>query len=344
LLHPDPKNALTVGFGSGGTSHAMSTHDIDTYCVEIEREVPNAAGFLESQNFNILQNPRFNLLINDARDHLHVTTRKYDVISTDVTNVQYKQNSSLYTVEYFALMKNCLREDGIACAWIPMAAITTEELRILMNSFGHVFPHATLWYMNHTHTNFGILIGTPGPLRMDFMRFESGFHDADIAENLRLVGITDPLQLVHCLHLDERGFQTFCKGAGLHTDNFPVLEFTSPLSFYNYYETFRDNLELTLRYRPDTIRPFVENLPEDVNKEWDSHGVAATCFCHVVKEVYDFIVYRARGRNQAALDAANRAIVLAKKGMAARPGDTVREEYYDRFVQELSAWAAYSPK
>jgi hypothetical protein len=43
LLHPAPHRALTVGFGSGGTSHSMSLHDIDVDCVEIESAVPAAA-------------------------------------------------------------------------------------------------------------------------------------------------------------------------------------------------------------------------------------------------------------------------------------------------------------
>ena len=334
LLHPDPQNALTVGFGSGGTSHAMTTHEIDTFCVEIEREVTEAAPFLDSQNFDVLNHPRFSLIINDARDHLHVTTRRYDVISTDVTNLQYKQNSSLYTVEYFELMKKCLREDGIACAWIPMASISTEELRTLMNSFREVFPHATLWFMNHTHSNFGILIGTPGLLRIDFARLESGFSDREIAENLRMVGLTDPLQLVHCLHLDEPGYQAFCQGAELHTDDFPVLEFTSPLSFYQYYETFRDNLALTLEHRPESIRQYVANLPDDVDQEWEKHAVASSCFCYALLESYNFIVFRARGNREAAFAAAARAIRFAKKGLAAYPEDSAREEFYDRVLRE----------
>ena len=43
LLHPAPRRALTVGFGSGGTSYSMSLHGIDVDCVEIEKSVPAAA-------------------------------------------------------------------------------------------------------------------------------------------------------------------------------------------------------------------------------------------------------------------------------------------------------------
>ena len=49
MLHPDPVDELTVGFGSGGTSHAITTHGIDAYCVEIEPEVPRSASLLNGK-------------------------------------------------------------------------------------------------------------------------------------------------------------------------------------------------------------------------------------------------------------------------------------------------------
>lgn len=334
LLHADPKSALTVGFGSGGTSHAMTTHGVETYCVEIEEAVPNAASLLTDQNYGVINNPHFHLLINDARDHLHITDKRYDVISTDVTNLSYKQNSSLYTVEYFQLMKDRLNEGGIACAWIPMAAVTTEELQTLMHSFQQVFEHATLWFMNHTHTNFGILIGTPGLLKMDFARFQAGFADPQIAESLGQIGMTDPLQLVHSLHLDEAGYRAFCGHSLLHTDDQPVLEFSSPLSFYKYHETFRDNLQATLKHRPENIRGYVDHFPQELDEAWEKHRIASASFCQVVLEAYNFIVEGGRGNRKAALDAFERAAVFAKQGLEALPEDVEREKYYDEFAAQ----------
>src|SRR5438045_9708816 len=59
LLHPNPRRALTVGFGSGGTSHSMTLHDVDVDCVEIEARVPGMAGHFASENAGVLAHPRF---------------------------------------------------------------------------------------------------------------------------------------------------------------------------------------------------------------------------------------------------------------------------------------------
>ena len=338
LLHPAPRSELTVGFGSGGTSYAITTHGISAWCVEIEPEVPRAAELLVQQNLNVLGQPNFQLIINDARDHLIAGQRWYDVIATDVTNLQYRQNSSLYTVEYFERMRGRLNRGGIACAWIPLAAISTGELQILMRSFQVVFPHATLWFLNHTHTNFGILIGTEEPLRVDYVRMAEGMAIPAVRENLSRIGITDPLQVIHSLHLDEAGYRRFCGQSEVHTDDNPVLEFSSPLSFYQYNQTFRDNLAETLRERPADLREFVEGLPDSRRGDWEAHAAASVAFCRVLVGFYDVLLARGQGDEERVMEGVRSAMAFAEAGMAALPADEVRERFYVSFFEQVQRW------
>jgi spermidine synthase len=344
LLHPNPKSELTVGFGSGGTSYAITTHGIDAWCVEIEPEVPRAAELLTQQNLDVLGHPRFRLIINDARDHLIVGQQWYDVIATDVTNLQYRQNSSLYTVEYFQRMQGRLNPGGIACAWIPLAAISTNELRILMRGFQKIFPHATLWFLNHTHTNFGILIGTQEPLRVDYGRLESGMAIPAVRENLARISITDPLQVIHSLHLDEAGYRRFCGSGELHTDDNPVLEFSSPLSFHQYNLTFRQNLAETLRYRPADLRPLVTGVPELRAADWDAQAIGAINFCRVLVCFYDVLMAQGRGDMDQVLRVLGKAVRLAEAGIAANPTDGVRERFYTAFFDQAQQWLQTAAK
>lgn len=339
LLHPDPRNELTVGFGSGGTSHAITTHGIPAFCVEIEAEVLRSAHLLTGQNYGVLESPLFNPIRNDARDHLKITQRQYDVIATDVTNLHYKQNGSLYTVEYYQLMKDRMRPGGVACAWIPMAAVAKDELQILMKTFQSVFPHATLWFMNHTHTNFGILIGTPQRLQIDYSRLEEGFNNPSVADSLKQIGLTVPMQLVHCLHLDEDGCREFCSDVPLHTDNHPILEFSTPLSFYKYYETFWENLSSELEYRPDRFHKYVINGPDDKSNLWEQHRIASLAGCRVILSMYQFQIARARGETVTAMQILKEAINTAQHGMNAWPEDKSRETFYSQFFDDADRWA-----
>src|SRR5205823_5742052 len=134
LLHPAPRKALSVGYGSGGTSWSLVQYPgLEARTVEIEQEVLNSAPLFGYDA--VRGNPRFRAIHDDARDHLATTDERYDFISTDVTNLQYKQNPSLYTVEYFRLMRARLTGNGMACAWIPLPSISPDELKTLMRTF-----------------------------------------------------------------------------------------------------------------------------------------------------------------------------------------------------------------
>ncbi|MDG2129838.1 MAG: hypothetical protein P8K08_17695 [Fuerstiella sp.] len=61
--------------------------------------------------------------------------------------------------------------------------------------------------MNHTHTNFGILIATPERLVIDYSRLEAGFSNNTTKQSLAEIILTEPMQIVHCLHPDEDGYR-----------------------------------------------------------------------------------------------------------------------------------------
>jgi spermidine synthase len=261
MLHPSPRQALTVGFGSGGTSWSMCQHEVGTTAVEIEPAVIRTARFFTSQNGNVLENPHFSLVLNDARNHLLMTDVQYDVIATDVTNLQYRQNSSLYTVEYFELMKARLSTNGVACAWIPMMSVTDESFAILLRSFQEVFPHASLWYMDHSPTWFAILIGTPEPISFDIRRLREMEEDIKIQRDLELIEINNPLHLPFFMYLDETGYRKFVGPGPLHTDNHPILEFSSAVSHYNFnlVDNFEQRLNSIRALRPQSYSPYIVN-------------------------------------------------------------------------------------
>jgi spermidine synthase len=268
FLHPAPKRALTVGFGSGATSWSMITHGIDVYAAEIEAEVIRSAHFFESQNYGVLNEKNFTLILNDARDHLHVTTQKYDVISTDATNLQYKQNASLYALEYFRLMKSCLTPDGIACAWIPIRGTGPKALGILLRTFQTVFPHSSFWYMDHTLTEFAILIATPDETGFDPARFRQAFSIPRVAHDLSLVGVEHPYHLAQFMYLDEHGMREWVGDGPLHTDDKPILEFAATLSLYSRRVSLFPMLDRFDRLRSPSYESLLLDADDDERREF----------------------------------------------------------------------------
>jgi spermidine synthase len=256
LLHHDPQRALTVGFGSGGTSFSMTLHGIDVDCVEIERAVAGAADQFWSENHGILNHPRFRLVVDDARSWLRVAPRPYDVIVTDCTNLQYKSNGDLYTVDYFRLMKERLTDQGVAAAWVPANGIDTEDLKTLLRSFRQVFPHMSIWFMNTLATDFLIVVGTPGELNIDLPALRDRMNRPAVHEDLTAVGLADPCRLLYTFVAAGADLDAYLGHGPVNEDDRPVL------SYSTYGATFRStiagNLSQLLVCRQDVAR-FVRN-------------------------------------------------------------------------------------
>jgi spermidine synthase len=227
LLHPSPRRALTVGFGSGGTSHSMTLHGIDVDCVEIEARVPAAAEHFTSENHGILSHPRYRLILDDARGWLRAAPEPYDVIVTDCTNIQYRSNADLYTTDYFRLMRDRLSADGVAAAWVPANGIHSADLKTLLRSFRAIFPHTSIWFMNTLPTDFLIVIGTPRPLRVDLPSWSERVQAPDVYADLATVGLADACRLAFTLLTAGDGLTAYLGDGPLHTDDRPILAYST---------------------------------------------------------------------------------------------------------------------
>jgi spermidine synthase len=249
LLHPAPRRALTVGFGSGGTSYSMTRHGIDVDCVEIERAVADAAPQFLSENHGVLACPQFRLIVDDARSWLRVAPVRYDVIATDCTNIQYRSNADLYTVEYFRLMRRRLTADGVAAAWVPANGIDQDDLQTLLRSFHAVFPHTSVWFMNTLATDFLIVVGTPSPLDLDLGRLRERMAAPAVREDLEAVGLSDPYRLLYTFLAADDDLAAYLGPGPLNTDDRPVLAYTTYGA--SFRPTVARNLSGLLLHRGD---------------------------------------------------------------------------------------------
>ncbi|MFC1851086.1 fused MFS/spermidine synthase [candidate division CSSED10-310 bacterium] len=249
LLVKDPKTAVTVGFGSGGTSYSMLLHEVDVYAVEIEKKVIEASHEFAELNFNSQNNPALHLVIDDARNYLDAVNKTFDVIVTDVTNLKYKSNPSLYSKDYFEIMRNALSDKGVAAAWIPMGGLSFSDLQILTASFEDVFPHTTIWYFSPKLTHFLVLIGTKETLSVNLNLLKERL--PVVKSDFQNSGVNNEYDLGANLFMGEKDVDQLVKGAMIHTDNDPVLEF-SDIDAYFTADAF-DNFERLLSFKKENL-------------------------------------------------------------------------------------------
>ena len=84
LLHPDPKDVLLIGFGIGFTTRTCLVHDCNVDVVELSPGVRKANVLFAPLNGDVLRDERVNLRIEDGRNYVLGTERRYDMVQAGI--------------------------------------------------------------------------------------------------------------------------------------------------------------------------------------------------------------------------------------------------------------------
>ena len=312
LLHPAPKEALIVGFGMGVTSYSVTQHRVRVDAVEISKGVIDAARqHFSHVNQNILNNPLFNYTINDGRNYILMTEKRYDMISTGIIHPLVSAGSSnIYTADFYRLCKRILTEDGIMCQWVPLHRLPEQHYKMIIKTFIDVFPHTTLWY-KYT-PDFVILIGTRNPLKINYKDFLQRAKTSRIAAGLAHDDL-DGMSLLDSFMMGPENIRRYVGDVPIHTDNRPRLEFFRTIDLIG---TTARNIEGMATHR-ERVTPYLTNYGQTLDEKSEVRKQIKRYFDATQKLIQGQIAY-ARGEH-------GRAIGLFNQGVGINPNDnTIR--------------------
>jgi spermidine synthase len=225
ILHDDPKTGLVICFGTGSTAGAALTHGLTSVtAVDISKEVFHAAPYFSGGNQDVMKNPRLKTVEEDGRNYLLTTQRAFDFISAEPPPPSNAGVVSLYTMEFYELVRARLAGGGIFSQWIPLHHMSDGDLRSLVRSFGEVFPYYNVW---HTKWDM-ILLGSNDPINISLARMDERMKKPEIARSLKEIGVTDPRRIMVNFMLDKQGVYEFVKDVAPVKDDRPFVEFTAP--------------------------------------------------------------------------------------------------------------------
>lgn len=217
LVHPDARRALVIGMGGGATPGAVSIHDgVEVDVVELAEGVVNAAPWFSSINYDIATRPNVKIRVDDGRNFLLLTRDRFDVVTADVIQPVFAGAGNIYSREYFELVRNVLKDDGLVMQWIPG---TEAEFKLIGRTFLSVFPHTTAWAEGN------LFIGSKQPLRLSRENFDGRAFYAGRRQAMADTGIDSFDALLRTFVAGPDQLRVYLGEGPLLTDDRPMAEY-----------------------------------------------------------------------------------------------------------------------
>lgn len=242
ILHPSPRRVLVIGLGTGVTLGATASDpESEVVCVEILPEVIALSDHFREDHGDVLSNPRVRVVKEDGRTYLRESVGGWDLIVSDLFFPWRPGVGPLYAREHFETARQRLRPGGVYWQWFALHQLRPEEIRVLCATFASAFPNVELWLAGlSAEVPVAGLAGSLGPLALEV---EDGIRRIP-GSTLEPVGLSSPIDVLALRVAGDGAVRSFAEGARLHTDDRPLIEFSSPGNFFlNPLAMLRPNLE-----------------------------------------------------------------------------------------------------
>jgi spermidine synthase len=254
LAPKEPKNVLVIGCGAGVTAGAVSVdnHVESLTIAEIEPLVPRVVStYFGEHNFNVVQNPKTHVIIDDARHYLLTTKEKFDAITSDPLDPWVKGAATLYTLEFFELAKQHLNPGGTVTLFVQLYESSPAAVKSEIGTFFEAFPNGIIWGNTHQGKGYDtVLLGQVEPTHFDVDQMQARLDRPEYAavkKSLGEIGINSALDLFANYAGRASDMKEYLKDASINHDRDLRLQYLAGLGL-NLYQGDMIYAEI-LRYR-----------------------------------------------------------------------------------------------
>lgn len=143
LAHsPHGKVGAVIGQGSGITSHMLLGSPVleRLHTIEIEPEMIHGSRLFYPGNRRVFDDKRSTFENDDARAFLAATGPRFDFVVSEPSNPWVSGVSSLFTVEFYARVRDRLQPNGVFVQWFHLYEIDDGAVSSVLASIDRAFP------------------------------------------------------------------------------------------------------------------------------------------------------------------------------------------------------------
>lgn len=229
LFDRDPRDVLFMCLGSGITAGTLALSDFERIdAVEISPDVLETTALFAVDNLNVRSRENVFFHIDDGRNYLLTTDRRYDVITFEPMPMAIAGVSTFYTQEYYRLCMARLNPGGLVSQWVPLHSLNLDVVRSLVRTFISVFPEYCAFFVNADL----FLIGSDRPLALDYAAARASLETPALKEALGAASLCDVAEVFGCFAMGRKNLALFAEGGRIMTDDRPWAEFEAPKLVY----------------------------------------------------------------------------------------------------------------
>ncbi|HEV8395634.1 MAG TPA: fused MFS/spermidine synthase [Vicinamibacterales bacterium] len=243
LVPKNPTKVLVIGCGAGVTAGAVSVDPLvkDQTIAEIEPLVPRVVStYFAAHNFNVVANPKVKVHLDDARHYLLTTNEKFDAVTSDPLDPWVKGAATLYTREFFDVVKSHLNPGGVVTLFVQLYESTEAAAKSEVATFLEAFPNGAVFANTVNGQGYDlVLFGQLENNRIDVDAVQARLADpanAPIAQSLREIGINSAVELFGTYAGRRSDMANWLKDAQINTDRNLKLQYLAGLGL-NLYQS-----------------------------------------------------------------------------------------------------------
>jgi spermidine synthase len=248
FLNSQTKRVLSIGFGTGETTACLATHHLDRIdCVEIAPALVDLAlTHFSHINLGDQLEQKVNMIYMDAKNYLHLTGERYDVIINGA-NVPYESGSApMFAKEHFQNASDHLNDGGL---FVTKLHLNTAKsvFDSTLGTFLEVFPHVTLWFPVTRPISCFYLVGSQKRQYFSPKYIEEQLGNDAVKDSVSYLHFRDSIDVLSDYIGDENDIGNYLRNYQVNSDYFPFIEFSLDEKKFLHATGFFEDLLIDVR-------------------------------------------------------------------------------------------------
>jgi spermidine synthase len=171
---PNASTLLSICFGMGTTYRSAIIAGLHTTAVDLDPTEPSVMSWFYPDASQYLHNPLGQVVINDGRNYVRLSSKRYDLIDIDSPPPIWSAGAVvLLTQEFYQEALQRLTPGGVLTTYLPLQPTPLQKL--VLRTFRSVFPYMTVVYEPHNHPGGMYIMGSRAPITFSTAALQAVF-------------------------------------------------------------------------------------------------------------------------------------------------------------------------